>query len=127
MINNDLKMEIVREFYRLIDENQSDKIAEIIADNFIDYDAKEKGKGLLELQGLIKALHNGFSNIKHSLELVHYVDEEKIFVRWKMTAKHTGSFFDIPASEKNIEFYGHDLFRIEKKLLSSGILNNYYL
>ncbi|PID74673.1 MAG: hypothetical protein CSB28_01990 [Desulfobacterales bacterium] len=29
-----------------------------------------------------------------------------------MTGKHTGEFFNIPPSNKNIILYGHDLFKI---------------
>lgn len=110
--NKNLRMEVVKEFYRCIDDNQTDKISQIISHKFIDHDAKNPQTGLEELQALIVALHEGFSDLSHKIEQVYLIDNDKIFVRWKMTGKHTGTFFNIPASEKNIVLYGHDLFKI---------------
>ncbi len=106
------KLETAKQYYHYIDANQGDKIGKIISDKFIDHDAKEAGKGFAELQELIVALHEGFSGISHEIEQIHPVDEDKVFVRWKMTGKHTGSFFNIPASGQNIILHGHDLFKI---------------
>ncbi len=58
-------MEVVKEFYRCIDDNQTDKISQIISPKFIDHDAKIPQKGLEELQALIVALHEGFSDLSH--------------------------------------------------------------
>ncbi len=64
------------------------------------------------MQNLITALHEGFEEISHDLEKIYFIDGDKVFVRWKMTGKHTGSFFNIPSSNKNILLHGHDLFRV---------------
>ncbi len=88
MENKNLRMDVVKEFYRCIDANQSDKISRIISSEFIDYDAKDKTKGLEELQALIIALHEGFSGISHKIEQIYFIDEDKVFVRWEMTGKH---------------------------------------
>ncbi len=110
--NENVMITVVKDFYRYIDENQSDKISQLIGNGFIDHDAQDKKNGLEELQGLIVALHQGFDGISHELEQVYLVDRDKIFVRWKMTGKHTGSFFNTPSSGKDIIVYGHDLFKI---------------
>ncbi len=112
MTDEKIMINIVRDFYRCIDENQSDKIGQLISNEFIDHDAQDVKKGLEELQGLMAALHKGFDSISHELEQVYIFDKDKVFVRWNMTAKHTGSFFNIPPSGKNIILRGHDLFRI---------------
>lgn len=112
MKDKDLRVEIAHEFYRCFDKNQSEKLCEIISDTFLDHDAQDKQNGLEESQNLILALHEGFSHISHELEQIHLIGKDKIFVRWKMTGKHTGTFFHIPSSEKDIVLRGHDLFRI---------------
>ncbi len=110
--NQDVMLSVVKKFYYCIDKNESDEISQIISENFVDHDAQEVGKGREELQNLITALHEGFEGISHDLEKIYFIDGDKVFVRWKMTGKHTGSFFNIPSSNKNILLYGHDLFRI---------------
>ncbi|PID51910.1 MAG: hypothetical protein CR972_04695 [Candidatus Moraniibacteriota bacterium] len=107
-----IKKEIVEEFYHLIDENKGNEMNKIISDNFIGHDAVNKEKGLEELQNLIILLHKGFSNISHKIEQIHFIDKNKVFVRWKMTGKHTGEFFNISPSNKEVVLHGHDLFKI---------------
>ncbi len=113
MENSNWKISLIKAFYRCIDENQGEEITKIISNDFLDHDAQNIEKGLEELQHLIVALHKWFSNISHVLEQIHFIEENKIFVRWKMTGKHIGTFFDIPASNKNVVLYGHDLFKID--------------
>ncbi len=114
----ELRIKIIREFYNCFDKNQSNEICKIFSDDFIDHDAQEIKKSLEELRNLITALHKGFSNISHELKLVHLIDNDRVFVRWKMTGKHTGNFFNIPPSNKNIYLHGHDLFKIKNGKIS---------
>ncbi len=101
-----------RIFVRCTDAKQNNEISRIISSNFIDYDAEDTTKGIEELQTLIVAPHEGFSDITHKIDQVYLIDDDKIFVRREMTGKHTGNFFNIPASGKNVTLHGHDLFKI---------------
>jgi len=54
----------------------------------------------------------GFCDRQHTLELVLPIADDRVFVRWRMTGRHTGPFLGIPATERVVDFYGHDLLRV---------------
>ncbi len=109
----DRRVDIAKKFYQIFDNGQLNELNALVDSSLIDYDAQVKEKSFAELQGLINSLHQGFTNITHELEQVLVAGNDKIVVRWKMTAKHTGSFFGIPASGKTIEINGHDIFTVK--------------
>jgi predicted ester cyclase len=111
----DKKIEVIRKFYQCFDSGKITDLNFVVDEQLVDYDAPVKEKSFAELQGLITTLHDGFSNVAHELEQIHIVGKDKVVVRWKMTAKHTGTFFGIPASGKTIEFNGHDIFTIKNE------------
>lgn len=106
-------VEIIKKFYQIFDNGRIQGLNQLVDSSLIDYDAQVRNKSFAELQGLITNLHQGFSGIAHELEQILIIGNDKIVVRWKMTAKHTGSFFGIPASGKMVEFNGHDIFTVK--------------
>lgn len=108
----DKRNEIATAYYKILDNGKADKMDDLLAPNLIDHDG-HGGNAVEEIKGLTLALKAGFSKSKHELEVVELIGEDKVFVRWRMTAKHTGEFFGAPASDKEVNFVGHDLLRVE--------------
>lgn len=108
----DNRNEIAKTYYQILDNGAADKMDDLLAPNLIDHDG-HGGNAVEGIKGLTLALKNGFSNSKHELEVVELIGKDKVFVRWRMTANHTGEFFGAPASNKPVNFVGHDLMRIE--------------
>ena len=108
----DKRSEIATSYYQILDNGSVDKMDKLLASTLIDHDG-HGGNAVEGIKGLTTALSTGFSDSKHDLEVVELIGEDKIFVRWRMTAKHTGEFFGVPASNQSVDFVGHDLFKLE--------------
>jgi len=108
----DQRKVIVEELYLIFDTGQTDKLPQIVSTDLIDYDlaAPPGTSGYKGLENLIVTLNIGFTDMRHELEQIELIDDDRIFVRWRLTGKHTGTFLDIPPSGKNVDFNGHDLF-----------------
>jgi steroid delta-isomerase-like uncharacterized protein len=114
----DGRVEIIKKFYQVFDSGQLKGLNTLVDSSLIDHDAQVREKSFAELQGLITNLHQGFSDISHDLEQILVAGNDKVVVRWKMTAKHTGLFFGIPASGKTVEFNGHDIFTVKNGIIT---------
>lgn len=110
----DNRAEIVTEFYKIFDSGKADQLNTIASENLIDHDASNPNvSGLEGLKGLILMINGSFSNVNHSLDQMYPIGNDMYFVRWTMTGKHTGDFFGVPASNKDVSFNGHDVFKFE--------------
>jgi predicted ester cyclase len=108
----DKRNEIAQRYYQILDNGKADQMNELLATTLIDHDG-HGGNAVEEIKGLTLALKHGFTNAKHELEIIERIGDDKIFVRWRMTGTHTGEFFGAAASQKAVDFVGHDLFRVE--------------
>lgn len=111
-IKMDNRNEIAKAYCQLLDSGNPAGIDEVLASTLIDHDGRG-GNAVEGVKGLIIALKSGFSNYKHNIETVELVGEDKVFLRWRMTATHTGNLFGTPASGKDVNFVGHDLLKIK--------------
>lgn len=115
----DNRRQIVTELYRIFDNDDVATLPDIVSETLVDHDLESDTiTGYQNLEGLIIGLNQGFSDIQHQLQEVHLIDDDRIFVRWRMTATHSGEFFGIPASGKRVDFNGHDLFVIREGKIS---------
>jgi steroid delta-isomerase-like uncharacterized protein len=108
----DKRKEVAQSYYEILDSGNVEKMNDLLSEHLIDHDS-HGGNAVEEIKGLTLGLKNGFSNATHNLEIVELIGEDKVFVRWRMTAKHTGEFFGVPASNKDVNFVGHDLIKVE--------------
>lgn len=113
-IESDNRKEQIIKFYQIWDSGESNQLFDIASKDLIDHDASNPNvSGLEGIIGLIKMIHSSFSNIHHSLELIYPIGNDMYFVRWNMTGKHTGAFFGVPTTNKEVSFNGHDIFRFK--------------
>ncbi|MCF2873195.1 MULTISPECIES: ester cyclase [unclassified Tenacibaculum] len=104
--------EIAKQYYQILDNGIPEKMNDLLSDTLIDHDG-HGGDAVEEIKGLTLALKNGFSNSNHEFEVLELIGNDKVFVRWRMTGKHTGEFFGVPATNKEVDFVGHDLMKIK--------------
>ncbi|WP_175578695.1 ester cyclase [Tenacibaculum aiptasiae] len=104
--------EIAKQYYQILDNGIAENMNNLLSDTLIDHDG-HGGNAVKEIKGLTLALKNGFSNSKHEFGVIELVGDDKVFVRWRMTGKHTGEFFGVPATNKEVNFVGHDLMKIK--------------
>ena len=55
---------------------------------------------------------SALSNFRRKIEDI-FADKDKVVVRWISTAKHTGNFMGIPATNKEINFSGMSIYRVK--------------
>ena len=108
----DKRTEIAQTYYQILDNGDTRKMHELLAPTLIDHDGHGEN-AVEEIKGLVLSLNTGFSNSTHKLEVVELIGKDKVFIRWRMTALHTGEFFGVPASNKAVNFVGHDLLKIK--------------
>ncbi|UTW62825.1 ester cyclase [bacterium SCSIO 12741] len=108
----DKRIEIANTYYELLDKGDAAGMDDLLASHLIDHDS-HGGNAVEEIKGLTMALGAGFSNSKHTIEVMDLIGDDKVFVRWRMTAKHTGEFFGVPATNKSVNFVGHDLLKVK--------------
>lgn len=108
----DNRKDIATMYYQILDSGDVSQLDELLASSLIDHDG-HGGNAVEEIKGLTMALNNGFTNSKHDMEVVELINEDMIFVRWRMTAKHTDEFFGQPASNNQVNFVGHDLIKVK--------------
>jgi predicted ester cyclase len=78
-------------------------------------------KSLAQWKALVADFHNGFSDVK--MEVLQQVAEGNyVSSRWRMTAKHTGTFEDIAGTGKTTTWTGVHTDRYEDgKLFESWV------
>ena len=116
--NNDNRKQVVEKLYTYFDSGKIEKLNEIVDEKLIDHDGRIKENGFAELKELIISINQGFSNVKHEIEQIQLIGENKILVRWEMKAIHNGAFFGIPASNKSVVLNGHDIFAFKNGKIS---------
>jgi steroid delta-isomerase-like uncharacterized protein len=95
-VYNDHKMELWEE--ALTEDYQAIVNGQLIP-------SREIGKGFVE------AIHTAFPNLKYTLDdtIIH---DDKVVARWTAAGTHTGNFFGMPATSKNVTMLGITIFQI---------------
>jgi predicted ester cyclase len=90
-----------------------DALDEIVAPDFTDHSASpDLTPGLVAYKLFVKSWHSSFSNMTHTT--LHLLAEgDKVVEHWSATAKHTGEFMGIPATNKEGGTQGISTYLIE--------------
>lgn len=108
----DNRIELAKSYYQILDSGNAESLDSLASSSLIDHDGHSEN-AVEEIKGLIQSLGSGFDNLNHEIEQLHLIDNDKVFVRWRMTGVHIGEFFGSPASQKKVNFAGHDLMRFQ--------------
>lgn len=104
---------VATQYYQILDSGEADKLDNILSNALIDHDGHSTNP-VEEIKELTNSLGSGFSQLNHKIEILELIGQDSVFVRWRMTGKHIGPFFGVPASSKNVDFVGHDLLLIKE-------------
>jgi predicted ester cyclase len=107
-------------------DNTVHKGTEFIAADYVNHQMPDaaggtSNKSLAEWNALVADFHRGFSNVK--MEILQQVAEgDYVCSRWRMTAKHTGTFESLAATGKTSTWTGIQTDRYENgKLVESWV------
>ena len=105
--------DLLNNFYTFWETADPNLLEKSVSKNLKDYDRAPGGSGSDYDATLAMAQSfGGLSNMNHTLQQVHYLDDGKMVVRWECTAKHTGDVMGFPATQKEVAFFGHDIFQV---------------
>ena len=103
-------MDGVNKFYQTYNDHNPSLWEEAMAEDYVGnvngqtIPNREIGKGFVAL--LLKA----FPNIRYSMEDCMLVGDNRVVTRWSATATHTGDFFGMPPTNKNVNMLGITIF-----------------
>jgi len=102
-------MDAVKKFYQVYNEQNLGLWEDAMAEDYVGnvngqtIPNREVGKGFVGL--LLKA----FPNIKYTVE-DSITNGDRVVTRWTATATHTGDFFGMPPTNKNVNMLGITIF-----------------
>ena len=109
------KEQVINTFYDAWDSGNRENYEQVIARDLIDHDRNPmvKASDFDGMWGLVQSLQG--LDMKHNIQQIHFLENNKVMVRWNASAKHVGDFFGMPASNKTAYYAGHDIFQLNGK------------
>ncbi len=108
----DSLMRPVNMFYEVYNDHKMELWEEALAEDYVahvnghDIPSRDAGKGFVE------AFHAAFPNLRYHLDDT-IVQGDKVVTRWTANGTHTGEFFGMPATNKDVSMIGITIFRIQ--------------
>lgn len=114
------KKEVIENFYKFWETGSEELLGLSTSKELKDYDRNPMLEGtdyeaLLGVAGMINA---GLSDIKHNFTQIHYLENDRILIRWEGSAKHTGDLFGTPKTDRTVYFNGHDILQLKNGKIS---------
>lgn len=107
-------------------DNALHKSDDYLSANYVNHQMPDAAAGvstksLAEWRSLIADFHTGFSDVKMEV-LLQVAEGDYVCSRWRMTAKHTGTFNELAATGKTTSWTGVHTDRYEGgKLVESWV------
>lgn len=107
------KKQAVINFYDAWSFKTREKYENIISEKLKDHDRTPMAQGtdfeaMWDLMQSLKGLET-----KYNIEQIHFLEANKIMIRWQAAAKHVGNLFGMPASNKTAYYAGHDILQLD--------------
>jgi len=108
-------VELIQRFYdEMLGAGDISKLDELVTDNVVDHQEGMPGQpeGKEGVIFFVNAMRGAFSDLNATVDQsVESGDMASALVT--VTAKHTGDFMGVPATDKSVEVEGIDIIRIE--------------
>jgi steroid delta-isomerase-like uncharacterized protein len=108
-------VELIQRFYdEMLGNGDLDKLDELVTDDVVDHQEGMPGQpeGKEGVIFFVNAMRGAFSDLNATIDQsVESGDMASALVT--VTAKHTGDFMGVPATDKSVEVEGIDIIRIE--------------
>lgn len=105
---------IVREFYETcINAGNLERLEEIVSPDFVGASGE---KGVSAFRSTVESLKTGYPDIRFTIEDL-IAEGDRVAVRWRWEATHTGSFRGIPATGKTVTDTGIAIYQVQGQQL----------
>ncbi|TMK46713.1 MAG: ester cyclase [Actinobacteria bacterium] len=104
--------ELYRRFIEFLNGRQYDQMDTVMVSDFVDHHP-----GLVDVANL-QVYKDNVAYVIGALEMEAFPEHivpagDKVFTRVRLTGKHVGQFFGVPPSGNQLEWYTHELWRVE--------------
>jgi predicted ester cyclase len=104
--------------YRCFDAGDVAGLDEAVAPDMIDHNpVPGADSGIDGLRLLVGAVRDGFTGTRHQVIQQAVTDDGWVVCHWRMSGKHTGDWFGVPATGRQVSFTGTDLVRVVDGLI----------
>ena len=104
--------EIAKNWFEVVwNQGRRDAIAQMMAPNVLFHDANVDTQGIVPFQQFFDRMHAVLSNIHIDVDDT-LVDGEKVCLRWRAIANHTGDGLGIPPTGKEVRITGISVVRV---------------
>ncbi|MEM8813078.1 MAG: ester cyclase [Pseudomonadota bacterium] len=106
----------IRDFYRTIDnpERSPEEVGTFFADTYVDHGRNPAFFPELDDAeahvAFFRLLKRAFTDAVHDIQMIGPFRDNQIVAYWTFRAQHTGEMFGIPASGRQVQFNGIDIY-----------------
>lgn len=118
-----------RFFEEVFNRRDVDAAREILAPDFVAHHPSVPGGVIRGVDGILAMLDTfraGFPDLHYTVK-DHISEGDRIAVRWIAVGTHRGTFFGVPATGKQVEVSGIDVFRVAHgQLVESWVSSDFF-
>jgi predicted ester cyclase len=105
--------QVATRVYEAFDAGDVAAVDELFSAHLIDHNpVPGAATAIGGMRALVTAVRDGFTAPRHEILHQARTDDGWIVTHWRMTGRHTGDWFGVPASGRDVSFTGTDLVRI---------------
>lgn len=113
------QVEAVRRLYEEVLNHQRAELLPTLLSNDIVFHTFTEERGLDAYKALVERLRNSFPDLRFTLnDLI--VSDDRVVVRWTMSATHNGPLGNVPATGKRIQQTAIVIYRFEDGKIAEG-------
>jgi predicted ester cyclase len=98
-------------------ERRLDLIDEVFAEDAVEHGGMEDVKGREALKAMFKMYHDAYDDARFTVEDI-FAEGDRVAMRVRIRAKHTGEFFGIAPTNKSVDFTALVISRIEDGMIA---------
>jgi predicted ester cyclase len=111
-----------RWFDEVWNKGRRDAIAEMMAPNIVIHDGSQELRGVEAFYPFFDRLQSSFSETHIDVEDI-IAEGDKLCIRWRCKAKHTGAGLDIPPTGRMIDVTGVSIIRVAGSMFTESWQN----
>ncbi|WP_405639322.1 ester cyclase [Streptomyces sp. NBC_00019] len=99
--------------FAAFDAGDIDALDTLVSPDLIDHNLPPGAPSAIEgMKGMVAAMRDGFTNPHHEIVYQAETDDGWVVSQWVITATHTGPWFGLPATGRDVTCSGIDLARV---------------
>ncbi|WP_327314877.1 MULTISPECIES: ester cyclase [unclassified Streptomyces] len=99
--------------FAAFDAGDIDALDTLVSPDLVDHNLPPGAPSAIEgMKGMVAAMRDGFTNPHHEIVYQAETDDGWVVSQWVITATHTGPWFGLPATGRDVTCSGIDLARV---------------